>query len=278
MSLRATVALAATLAILAPAAPGATLRAQSARGLRYTFTVKSADDRKPTRGTVQASGDRARIDLERERGDSDSWILVTNGGRTVQLVNPREREYAEMDADRFAGLVGTVMHALDKVMTLDVDDATVDMRRLGAGGTIAGYPTERWALTQEFVVNVGVLGHTSAELHRVVTDYWIAPGLELPRNPLVELITQTETALAQADDDFMRLTAERRRALPRGAPLRIVVTSASSDADRMTAKAPKVSRLDVTDISTNAPVDADALQVPAGYRKKDGMKGLSFSF
>lgn len=282
MSIRLSLALAAGL-LAAPHLDAQSAGARPAaavteRGLRYTFTMTSSDDDDVSRGTVRAAGDRTRIDLESSSGNkANSWLLVTNGGRTVAVVNPSERSYAEMDADKFANIIGTAMRVVDAFLTLEVEDVTVETQRVGPGGTIAGRPTERWALVQEFVVNVGMFGKTTPQLHRVVTDYWIARDTEMPRNPLFEMLSTAETALAQSNRAFVQLTDARRRELPRGAPMRIVVTSAHSEADKLTADAPKIRRIEVGQYDI-ASIESSVLRIPAGYERKDVSKGFNFEF
>lgn len=281
MSIRLSLALAAGL-IAAPhlgaqATAARPAAATTQRGLQYSFVMTSSDDRDESRGTVRALGDRARIDLRGKRGKSDTWLLVTDGGRTVAIVNPGERKYTEMDADKFANIVGTAMRVVDAFLTLEVEDVTVETQRVGPGGTVAGQPTERWALVQEYVVNIGMLGKTTPQIHRVVTDYWIARDAEMPRNPLFEMLSTAETALALSDRGFVSLTAAKRRELPRGAAMRIVVTSAHSEADKLTADKPKVRRIEVTQYGS-ASIDPEALAIPRGYERQEAGKGFHFEF
>jgi hypothetical protein len=280
-------ALAATAAL--PAAPRA-LVAQSATATRYQFTMTTAEE-KSSRGTMLVLGDRTRIDIEKgsevrvgsggakvtaSNSGSHDWFLLTEGGRRIAIVDGDEEKYSEMDAATFTGLIGTVMRAVDTFMTMEVEQPTVFVQRLGDGGTVAGKKVERWAVVQEFTTNVGILGKTQREMHRV-TDYWIAPGLELPDNPLWELVSRGEAALAQADKEYVARVARARGSLPKGAALRVVVTSASSELPNGTVKAPKVQRLEITDIAP-VTVNRALFEVPRGYEKKDAGKGFSIDF
>ena len=280
-------ALAATVALPAPRA----LVAQSATALRYQFTMTTAEE-KSSRGTMTVLGDRTRIDVvkgstarvtsggakvtAKADGESD-WFLLSEGGRRIAIVDDEKKSYAEMDAATFTGLIGTVMRAVDAFMTMEVEQPTVFVQRLGDGGTIAGKKTERWAVVQEFTTNVGLMGKTQREMHRVVTDYWIAPGLELPENPLWELVTRGETALAQADKGYVARVARARGSLPDGAALRVVITSASSELPNGTVKPPKVQRLEITGIAP-VTVSRALLEIPRGYEKKDAGKGFNVDF
>ena len=265
--------------------------AVGANGLRYHFTMVTSEE-KATRGTVTVLGDRARMDVEKgsvaqvghrnakvsaSSDNGSDWFLLTDGGRRIAIVDDDKEAYQEMDAASFTGLIGTVMRAMDTFMTMEVEQPTVFVQRVGDGGTVAGRATQRWAVVQEFTTNVGILGKTTREMHRVVTDYWIAPGLELPDNPLFELVTRGETAMAQADQKYVARVARARESLPKGAALRIVVTSASSELSSGVVKTPQVRRLEITDLAS-ANVDPALLQVPRGYERKDKGNGFNIDF
>ena len=265
--------------------------AGSSTALQYHFTMVTSEE-KATVGTVTVLGDRARMDIEKgssarvgsggakvtaSSDDGHDWFLLTDGGRRIAIVDDDKEEYHEMDAATFTGLIGTVMRAMDTFMTMEVEQPSVFVQRVGDGGAIAGRPTERWAVVQEFTTNVGILGKTTREMHRVVTDYWIAPGLTLPDNPIFELVTRGETALAQADKNYVARVARARASLPKGAALRVVVTSASSELPNGVVKPPQVRRLEITDLASVS-VKPSMLEVPRGYDRKDSGKGFSIDF
>lgn len=284
-------ALAASIA-LPPARPLAAQSAATAAAtaLRYQFTMTTADDER-SRGTMLVLGDRARIDVEKgssarvvgggakvtATADDRDWFLLTEGGRRIAIVDSDKRKYAEMDAVTFTGIIGTAMRAVDAFMTMEVEQPTVFVQRLGDGGTVAGRKTERWAVVQEFTTSVGIMGKTQREMHRVVTDYWIAPGLALPDNPVWELVTRGETALAQADQQYVARVARARGSLPKGAALRVVVTSASSELPAGSVKPPKVQRLEITSIA-QVPASRALFEVPKGYERQDVGKGFGIDF
>ena len=254
--------------------------------LRYRFTMVTSEQ-DATRGTVTVLGDRARMEVEKgsrvRAGDANAsatvanaggrnWFLLTEDGRRITIVDPEKETYQEMDAASFTGLIGTVMRAMDTFMTMEIEQPTVYAQRVGDGGTVAGRRTERWALVQEFTTNIGMLGKTSREMHRIVTDYWIAPGLALPDNPLFELVTRGEAALAQSDKHYVERVDRARRSLPKGAPLRIVVTAASSDLADGKVKPPKVRRMEISDLAP-VTVSPSLLEVPRGYERSKS-KGI----
>jgi hypothetical protein len=262
------------LALIAPVAPAA---AQLPREYRYDFTVTKAGEPAST-GTVYVAGDRWRIDFagrgEKKSGD---YLLSQDGGRTVTIVHPDERSYSVHAADDFERIVSRVMRGLDAVMTLQLHDAKVAAAALGAGEAVAGRPTQRYRLTQEYVVSVGMFGFSSDKHERVVTEYWVDPTLALPHNPVVEMMSTLETALAQHDDAFVRRSDEARRKLFRGVPLKVVVTAESTDEEDDDAAAGAVERkvrtIQLGEVQRVA-IEPPVFQVPAGFKKQEG----EFSF
>jgi hypothetical protein len=265
----------ATLAALAAAAPLALARpagAQLPAEYRYDFTVSTPDEESRMAGTVYVAGDRWRIDVASDDGGEGSdYLLSGDGGRTITVVHPDQRSYSVHDAGDLERIVSRVMHGLDAVLTMQLRDVKVATASLGAGQAVAGRATQRYRLTQEYEVSVGMFGVSSDTRERVVTDYWVDPRLALPRNPVVEMVSTLETALAQHDPAFVRRSTEARRALFRGTPLKVVVTAESREKDGATKR--KVRTIQLGEIQRVA-IDAPVFEVPRGFERKEG----DFSF
>lgn len=238
--------------------------AQAPKGYRYTFTY-SGDGMAPVSGITEAAGTRARIDID---GHSDpQYILVDNATHQVTMVYPDRKEYSVVADTTFQRLVGSVLAALP-VVSIQLSDAKVSGSTLGSGGVIAGHSTDRYQVVQEFTVNVSAFGFQAAGMHqRVVSEYWIARDLKLPSNPLVTLLAQITTVLAQSDREFAHRSAEALRPAVRGTPLKVVVRSETKSGDKGEV-ASKTQTLLVTSI-VPATVDPSRFAVPAGYTQKD---------
>ena len=235
----------------------------------YTFHIVTSDG-DPISGRTHVLGDRARIEITGEKGGRarSDWLLVQPNGR-LAVVKPEERTYSEIEADAFERIVGKAMEAVDRAMTFQVRDLDVVGQRLAEGGMVAGHRTERSRVSQTFDLRVGVLGFNSTNRHRIDTEYWTAPGLELPRNPLIELFVSMPSVMALADRGFVNRTAVARKALVgKGTPLRALVTSRTYDE---TGDETERDELSVEILSiTPARHDAARFAVPEGYRKTEG--------
>jgi hypothetical protein len=235
---------------------------------RYAFRIETGDG-DPVRGVTYVDGDRSRIELLSDEGRrSKSYLLVTDEGRTLTAVNPEKREYSVTTAAGFERIVGTAMQAVDRVMTLEVHDLDVTGRRLGAGGRVAGHDTQHARLSVSYALRIGAMGFSTRQLHTADVEYWVAPALHLPRNPMVELFSALPMVLAQGDRDFTtRMRAGRDALVGGGTPLRVVITARQRDGDGE-EKSSRTS-IELVDVAPGAQ-DPALFRVPEGYRKTEG--------
>ncbi len=257
------------LAVVAPLSPQ-----QGVPGTRYTFRMTLGSD-EPVVGTVREGTHRARVDLQKHGAPEDNYLVITHDGHRVISVHPSSGEYSVIDDSVFERVVGIGLQAVSGTGVVRfVHDAHIQAERLGAGEQVAGYATEHYRLQQDYTVDVSAFGmRGDAVRQRVVTEYWFAPQAQLLPNPLIDMLSQIGTALAQADPDFMRRSAAARDSLFMGTPVRIAVTIAT-DAKDESGKPPTVHRFEVTEIEDKT-FDPAIWEIPSGLHRKSG---ISFTF
>lgn len=259
-----------SLALAAPAT-----QYQGLPGTRYTFRMTVGGDR-PIVGTVREGAHRARVDVKQHGEDEDNYLVITHDGHRVISVHPADGEYSVVDDSVFERIAGVGLEAVSStgVVRFRVHDAHIRAERLGPGDQVAGFATEHYRLQQDYTVDVSAFGMRGDPVHqRVVTDYWVAPRAHLLPNPLIGMLSQIGTALAQSDPDFVRQSVAARDSLFSGTPVRIVVTLAT-DAKDEADKPPTVHRFEITEIE-DANFDPAIWEIPTGLRRKSG---VSFSF
>lgn len=243
------------------------LQTQSAvTGTRYTFNMITDDD--STAGLVREDGrGRARIDI-RNKGRSDDYVLVLDGGRRVVSVHPDEGEYAETDESTFTRVAAIGLRAASAtgVVRFRVRDMEVSSRRLGPGEPVAGLPTERFRMIQKFTVGVSALGLPGETMHQVVvTDYWVNRSISLVPNPIIELLATIHSILGQTDLEFSERSRAVRRDLFNGTPLRIVVTSHTLEEPNKV----NTQRIEIASLERDS-FDRSLWDIPAGLRRRQG--------
>lgn len=254
--------------VLAPAAPSP--------DIVYTFRSRASGDGShddSLSGTVRLHGDAERIDFNGKSSDSDpgAYILVLDGGTRMISVHPSRHKAEEISATTFERIVGTSLRAVRPLVRFTVRDITITPERLGAGGTILGYATEHARLSEHFTVHITAMGFDGGdETVSVVNDYWVSPGLDLGRNPVLALVERAATATAQSDASFVRQEDAARAALLRGTPLRSIstVTTIDDKGKRKTV----VRTTEVTALRREAQ-PASLFEVPSGYAVSGGAAG-----
>lgn len=269
-------------AVAVPAAEAGVLAPRTMPAGRYQFT-RTDDDGDTSTGSVAWSGQQLRIDMDRgaartrrrngtdvdANSDRDEYTLVDFATNTVRTIKPTRREISEMPLATFEQIIGKALGMVGSVVQMQVRDAGILAKDLGAGGTVAGMPTQQFRLIEEYNVRIGVFGMNAEEKHhRVVTEYWVPTTASVPRNPMFELLMRSASATAQQDAVHQANVSRTRNQLFRGSPVKAVVTVTES------GEAPKRSTIEVTSLSSVVP-DAALFAVPAGYRVKKN--DLSFS-
>jgi hypothetical protein len=263
-----------SLALSAALLAAAPVVAQQEEGYRYTFRMASSDDDEDTRGSTVVLGGRARVDFEREgRPDRDPhYLLIGDGGRTVTIVRPREREYSVMPAEEFERVVGTALRGVEAIVRLEPQNVRFTSEKRGRGPTILGHATERLRLTQRYHIRMRALGFEQREEHEVVTEYFVSPSLRLQPNPVLRMLASIETAVAQQDERFVDRAQAARDALVTGTPLRVVVRARRWDPDdgEELGDGTQERTIEITGYEPGR-VDAALLEIPAGYERKEGV-------
>lgn len=237
----------------------------SVTGTRYKFNIITDDD--STAGMVREDGRRARIDFFRKDA-SDDYVLVLDGGRRVVSIHPREGEYGMTDDSTFARVAAIGLRAASAtgVVRFRVRDMHVSSRRLGAGERVAGLPTERFRMIQEFTVAVSALGLPGETMHQVVvTDYWVNRSVGLVPNPIIALVSTIHSILGQTDLEFTERSSAVRQDLFSGTPLRIVVTSHTLEEPNKVS----TQRIEITALERDS-FDRSLWDIPAGLRRREG--------
>ncbi len=240
----------------------------------YTFTVNESNSSKTTSGTVRSHGDRTRIDLANP--SDGQYMLLVDGGARMLVIHPEKKEIDQFSSPGFANVIGTALGAVSPMVRFTVTDSKITPERLGAGETVLGYPTEHVRITEQFDVRVGVAGFKAGTEHNTVTtDYWVSPGLDLGDNPLITLIENASSAMAQSDHDFVAKQHAARAGAIHGTPLRTVVTAVSGSGDGHEKTSTQT--IEITSVK-RAPQPESLFVIPSGYKLETPVESLKSPF
>jgi hypothetical protein len=247
---------------LTPAAPGITYTFKSS-----TILTESNGKTKEIGGMVgrgQVAGTDARFDIvssktsgQGEAFGKGAYFLFTEGGQTMTVVKPQEKQYFEMD---LAGMLRMVT-AMGPIMKMEVSDVNIDAQPAGAGETIEGYATQKYRLVQNYTMKLSILGMKQTSKVVDTTIYWFAPQLKLVANPFTRV---SGISSMFNSPDFDRKMKAAMAKLAQGAPLRMLSRSVSDDGKGKTQV--NTTTVEITEVK-RGDVPASAFEIPAGFAK-----------
>jgi len=234
--------------------------AQSAfAGMTYKVESVSSGMREGTMsGTVEVEGKNVRFNIAQGDGivfKDSSYLIATDGGKKMSIVDPAEKTYFDMGIDQLTGGAGM----LGGMMKMRISNPQVSVRDLGAGDTIEGYATKKKAIDISYDMTIDMMGQTMAMSMSTSTQSWITD--QIPTESATFLQTgELHTGL----DDVDKLIAAQAKAFT-GFPLKQITTI------HMTQNGSKMELTTTTNVSgiEKKSIAASEFVVPAAFTKTD---------
>jgi hypothetical protein len=120
-------------------------------GIHYTATTNTQDGAgKSNVIEVEAwvAADKAKIEFKEAAGNpmakEGAYLITRDGGKTIYMVDPKEKTYAEWDLQAMMSMVGSVMNGMGPLLKMEFSDPKVEKLLEEDGGTIAGQPTTHY--------------------------------------------------------------------------------------------------------------------------------------
>jgi len=240
-------------------------------GIHYKSVTKTEAASAQGSGEIQAegwvSGNNAKVTFVASSGNpvlkEGTYLITKDGGKTLYLVNPTEKTYAEWSLEGMLGTVGAVMNSLGPLLKIQFSEPKVEKVLEEDGGTVAGLPTRHYKLHTSYTMSVKVLGMgnttdvvsdqdiwTTARLQDVGLGVWLRA--EPPRTGNAEF------------DKLLAANAVKFQ----GFPLKMVTvnTSTSKRGNRTNTTR---STMEVTQLDASASVPVSTFEIPAGYEKTE---------
>lgn len=234
-------------------------------------------------GTVRIAGDKARIDFAEVKGPStpmmskDGYMLVHDGGNTLFMVDSKEKQYMKIDAKALGSMFSSLSSMSGGLMKIEVKDASMAVKKLGAGESIVGYATEQWQIGQAYTMTVKTFGFGSTSRTESNTTLWMAPQLKSSElmNPMIDM-GRNMAAMFEGNAEWEKALNGPSKELPQVAVLKMRSTSKTT-ADKGKPQF-SISDMEVTKWSKGDVAAAD-LELPKGYKAVDmpNMAALSDS-
>jgi hypothetical protein len=247
--------------------------APSFAGIHYRSVTKTEAEGSRAKGSdVQAegwvSGERAKVAFLSSNGNpfaqEGTYILTKDGGKTLYLVNPKDKTYAQWSLQGMLGAVGAVMNGMGPLLKVQFTDLKSAKAGEEDGGVILGLPTRHHKVHTTYTMTIKVLGMGNTANVVSDQDVWattkltdMALGVWLRADP-------PRTGNAEFDKLLASQTAQYQ-----GFPLKAVTTSVSTPQKGNKGATTSRTTVEVTELDRNAAVPASTFEIPAGYKETE---------
>jgi hypothetical protein len=155
---------------------------------------------------------------------SGSYLVTTDGGETVYLVNPEEETYGSFDMEEMMATMGQVMNMMSQtggMMKMEFADVSSEMLSEEAGGKVLGHDTTHYRWKSGYTMRMKMMGFKQETRTDTIQDIWSTDALDA-RGFGVWL--RPDRALRTGNEEFDKLISSQATTV-RGFPLKMVNVS-----------------------------------------------------
>ena len=249
--------------VLATLALGGVLAVPARAGLHYQSITKTDAERgaQTIRAEGWVDGDRAKVVFAESTNPlmgSGTYLLTSDGAKTIYLVNPEEKTYAAFDLGAVMAGAGAMLKGLGPMVKISFSNQKVEKLAEEPGGAILGHPTTHYRFHTSYDSEFKVMGMGQAGHNDTVTDTWTTTALT--DAGLGAWLRREPPRTGIADLDAM-IGSEMKKGI-QGVPLKMVAVTKTKD--QRGRESTVTTSMEVTSLQEQA-VPATTFAMPAGY-------------
>ena len=110
-----------------------------------------------------------------------SYLVTTDGGETVYLVNPSEETYGSFDMEAMLATMGQVMDMMSQtggMMKMEFTDVSSEMLSEEAGGSVLGQDTTHYRWKTGYTMRMKMMGFKQETRTDMIQDIWSTDSLD----------------------------------------------------------------------------------------------------
>ncbi len=254
--LRRTTLVAALLALLALPAVAA---------VRYKATTKTSANDGKTQQTITveawAEGPHAKIVFTNSTNpfmQDGSYLLTSDAGHTIYLVNPKDKTYMKWDLDSMMGALGGLMKGMQGFMHMEISDPKVVKVSESSGGEILGMPTTHTRYRTTYTMSMRVFRMKRSSEITTTQDMWTTKAVSMPSLGVWLRKTPPKTGNKQFD----KLVSTQMH-LVQGVPLKTITHTVNREQNGRQTESDASTV--VTEFDEHASGPAGGFSIPKGY-------------
>ncbi len=238
-------------------------------GVHYTAVTITEGDGVDQRTRVEGwvEGESAKI-VFTESGNptmkQGQYIVTKDGGKTLFLVDPEEKTYAEWDLEAMMAALGSMMESLGPIVNFEIDNVEVEELGDEAGPEMLGLPTRHHTFRTTYDMKIKVMGMGRANHVESEQEVWSTTALDHDAMT-VWLRKAQPTGFGELDE-----LVEAEMGKVRGFPLKSV-TRSTTTGQKGKRSSTTVMTTEVTELDRSADVPASTFEIPEGYTRSEAL-------
>lgn len=241
---------------------------QAVAGIYYK-AVTTTDG---SQGTFQVEawvdGPKAKIQFE-ESGNpmtpAGSWLVTTDGGETLYLVNPEEKTYTRFDLAAMLQTLNQVMESMGPMMDFEIANPTVKKLSEEPGGTLLGLPATHYRYRTTYDMNLKIMGMKRSNSTEIVQDIWSTEAVDA-----AALGVWMRKGQPTGNESIDRLIQAEMDAI-QGFPLKTVAVTTMTGGKKGGRQNTTRSETVVTELDQERSIPDSTFEIPAGYEETEMM-------
>ncbi len=150
-------------------------------------TTTVAGKKKGTRMAVKGwvDGDKSKVEFVSGQRKGPlavgNYLVTTDGGKTVHLVDPKRKTYGEFDLEQMMATMGQAMNAVKQLggmVKMEFSDVSSEKLLEEPGESILGHATMHYRFKTSYTMTMGIMGMVRKNKTDAVQDVWSTGDLE----------------------------------------------------------------------------------------------------
>jgi len=238
-------------------------------GVHYTAVTTTEGDNANQRTAVEGwvDGESAKVvftDSGNPTMKQGQYILTTDGGQTLFLVDPKEKTYAEWDLEAMLATLGSMMESLGPIVNFEIDNVSVEELGDEAGPEILGLPTRHHSYRTTYDMKIKVMGMGRA--NHVESDQEVWSTTAIDDDAMTVWLRKAPTTGFGELDELMQAEMGKINGFPLKSVTRSTTTGKKGKRSTTT-----VMTTEVTELDRSASIPASTFEIPEGYTRSEAM-------
>ncbi|MFN2603600.1 MAG: hypothetical protein ABR582_12695 [Gemmatimonadaceae bacterium] len=194
----------------------------------------------------------------------DITIIMLDSGKTIIYVNPKTKQYMQINPMEMMDRMQKMMEGMGATMTFNFTGEP-KVENLGAGPEILGHKTQHYRMTTAMKMTMNAMGESQTIETNSITDEYLAPDIKHSTDLFSGMSSGMSGMMGGSNKEYLEKIKQLKAKLPDAMELRAETQSTVS----MAQGSQSIKNVREVTAIRKTKVTPDQFAVPTGYTKVD---------